>query len=142
MLKFFRPRHPRPTLAAQVVAMVGKPFVLEGPSPHTPFGAVFEDDGDTGYFYGLDRTDPENPILDAMHIYNSQGVTDRHLPCTFQIVWSGDGLKVGLFINDYAHAVLDFDARRGYCRSNFAFPTASFGSGSHEWSDATLALFQ
>ncbi|MBG8972363.1 DUF2251 domain-containing protein, partial [Neisseria meningitidis] len=30
---------------------VGTPKVLESFSKHIPYGVVFEDDGDTGYFY-------------------------------------------------------------------------------------------
>jgi hypothetical protein len=34
-------------------------------SPTSQFSAVFEDDGDTGYFYAWDRAREEGSILDA-----------------------------------------------------------------------------
>ncbi len=74
-------------------------------APVTNFGAVFEDDGQTGYFYALDRSRKDMPILDAVHIYNAENVTDRERPSVFQIVWTADGTKTALYINDYPHAV-------------------------------------
>lgn len=44
---------------------VGTPKVLESFSKHIPYGVVFEDDGDTGYFYAASQ----DGILDALHIY-------------------------------------------------------------------------
>src|SRR3954454_5252312 len=35
-----------------------------------PYQLVFVDDGDTGYVYVLDQRRGEQPILDALHIYN------------------------------------------------------------------------
>jgi hypothetical protein len=59
-------------MTADIVAegniIVGRPIVVEGPSPRADFGVVFEDDDTTGYLYGLDFSREENPIVDAMHI--------------------------------------------------------------------------
>lgn len=33
---------------------VGSPTIIDEDSPDKPFAAVFEDDGDTGYFYAVD----------------------------------------------------------------------------------------
>ena len=120
--------------------IVGNEIVIEDQSPTTQYAVVFEDDGETGYFYGLDTT-IEDPILDALHIYNSEQVTDKHLPSTLQVLWSEDGLKAALIINQYPHAVFDFDARRGYCRSNFPPPDGNWTKFSHEWDDSARNLF-
>lgn len=101
---------------------VGEPVVVDGPSPLTAFAVVFEDDGETGYFYGLDTSRKENPILDALHIYNVSNVTDRHIPSKVQIIWSADGLKSALLINRCPHAIFDFQSKRGYCRTGFPPP--------------------
>lgn len=45
-------------------------------SPVAAFTVIFEDDGDTGYFYAHNRAD-ESRVLDAVHIYNVQSVIDR-----------------------------------------------------------------
>jgi hypothetical protein len=133
-------------MAAKEVAKqeihVGKEVVVEGASPSPPFVAVFEDDGETGYFYALDTTRGENPILDALHIYDVESVTDKHLPSNVQIVWSMDDRKVALLINGYPHAVFDFTAKRGYCRSGFPPPSEhEWSAQGHEWDDAVLKLF-
>ncbi|MCC7503553.1 MAG: DUF2251 domain-containing protein [Flavobacteriales bacterium] len=122
--------------------MVGHELVVNGPSHSSRFVAVFEDDGETGYFYALDRAlDPE-PVIDALHIYNVVDVSDRNVPSHFQLVWSGDGLKVALFINRYPHAAFDFIKKRGYCRTGFPPPHASFSSEGHDWDDSVLSFFK
>ena len=78
---------------AETEFTVGVNTTLESGSPKNRYMVVFEDDGDTGYLYGLDRGRDGNPILDALHIYNVVNVTDKHLPSEAQIVWSGDGNK-------------------------------------------------
>jgi hypothetical protein len=130
-------------LVAEQEIKVGEALVLEGPSPKEPFAAVFEDDGDSGYFYALDTTRAENPIMDALHIYEVEGVSDRHLPSKVRIVWSLDDRKAALLINDYPHAVFDFAAKRGYCRSDFPPLTGDteWSAQGHEWDDSVLELF-
>ncbi len=120
---------------------VGKETVVESKSPKNTFMVVFEDDTETGYFYGLDTERNGNPILDALQIYNVSNVTDKDILSKIQIIWSGDGKKAMLLINDYPHAVFDFGARRGYCRTNFPPPDKKWTNHGHEWSDASLELF-
>lgn len=131
---------PHPILVAEGEFSIGDIF-LEAPSPHMDYCVIYEDDGETGYFYALDLKNQEDPILDALHIYNVEDVEDSDLPSLFQIVWSADGLKAGLFINEYPHAVFDFEAKRGYCRTNYPPPNTDFTEHSHEWSDDCLQWF-
>ncbi len=49
-------------LVAEEMIRVGKPVVIEACSPRSHFGVVFEDDGTTGYLYGLDFDRKENPL--------------------------------------------------------------------------------
>ena len=119
--------------------IVGNEMLLESNSPQNSFAAFFEDEGETGYFYALD-TELEEPVVDALHIYDVSSVTDGSTPSTVQIAWSNDGLKVALIINDYVHAVFDFDSQRGYCRTGFP-PIADWSEDGHEWSDKALELF-
>ncbi|WP_254782103.1 DUF2251 domain-containing protein [Desulfoluna spongiiphila] len=121
--------------------MIGQETVVECRSPENGFMVVFEDDGKTGYFYGLDTALHGNPILDALHIYDAENVSDAHLPSTVQVVWSGDGLKSLLLINNYPHAVFNFEDKRGYCKSNFPPADLRWSKFSHEWSDSALELF-
>lgn len=131
---------PIQTVAEQTFT-VGEPTVVEGPSPGAGFVVVFEDDGHTGYLYGLDPGRDGNPIVDAMHIYNVANITDRDLPSVVRLAWSVDGLKAILLINDYPHAIFDFEARRGYCRTGFPPPDPNWAEFDHAWDDRAVDLF-
>ena len=120
---------------------VGAEDFVDGTAPDGRFAVVFEDDGDTGYFYALDRSKSGQPIQDAMHIYNSANVTDKHVPSLIEIGWSPDSLKAVLLINDYPHAIFDFSAKRGYCRTGFPSPSEDGGWTGHEWDDSAFKLF-
>ena len=130
-----------PTLAASQQIEVGTPIVIESNAPNGSLAVVFEDDGETGYFYALGRDRAEAPILDALHIYAVAGVTDRRLPSHVQILWSPDATKACLVINRYPHAVFDFTTRRGYSRDAFPDPAPESGWTRHQWDDSLRSLF-
>ena len=94
---------------------VGMPEVLQSFFEHVPYGVVFEDDGDTGYFYAASK----DGILDALHIYNVEDVSDKHIPNHVLILWDDACTLAALCINDYIHAVYDFVEQAGYCRNGF-----------------------
>ena len=122
---------------------VGKEYFNASDSPLTKYSVVFEDDGKSGYFYAILRKDDDSqPILDAMFIYNVNDVVDKNIPSEVKILWSNDGLKSVLLINNYPHAVFDFENKRGYCRSNFPPPENEWAKFSHEWTDDVLNLFK
>ena len=118
---------------------VGTEEFVEGAAPDGSFVVVFEDDGDTGYFYALDHSQSGQPIQDAMHIYNAANVTDKHLSSVVELGWSSDNCKAVLLINDYAHAIFDFSAKRGYCRTGFPPPSGNWQG--HDWDDSAFKLF-
>jgi hypothetical protein len=129
-------------LVAEKTIAVGNPTTIEGRSPSQPYAVIFEDDGDTGYLYGLDFNKCDNPIIDALHIYNVANIADRVQPSNIQLVWSCDGLKAGLLINRYPHAIFDFESKRGYCRTGFPPPDKKWTQHSHEWSDEAQEVFR
>lgn len=116
-------------VTAEETISIGASAVVEGPAPEGRCVAVFEDDGDTGYFYAVDPSAGGNPIQDAVHIYNVANVADRDAPSVVQIGWSADSRKVVLLINGHPHAVFDFESKRGFCRTGFPPP-----SGEGPWS--------
>src|SRR5438046_631967 len=70
-------------IVAEETLHVGQPLVVDGDSPAGRYAAVFEDDGQTGYFYAIDSdVEDANPIQDALHVYDAADVTDAHLPST------------------------------------------------------------
>jgi len=95
---------------------VGTPIVVEGTSPDSPLVGVFEDDGSTGYFYSVDTRRADQPILEALHIYDVSSVADRAKESSVEIGWSSDGLKAALLINGLTHAIYDFISSKGYGR--------------------------
>jgi hypothetical protein len=120
---------------------IGNQIALECPSPKTNFAVVFEDDGETGYFYGLNLENKEQPILDALHIYNVKDILDKDISVNVAIVWTDDGLKACLQINRFPHAIFDFESREAFCRTNFPPPDRRF-TNSHKWKDEALELFK
>lgn len=130
------------TIIAETTFLAGVDTVLQGPSPSAPYGVVFEDDGEAGWFYALDFERQQNPIVDALHIYDVRSVADKHVPSAAQIVWSGDGLKAALMINRYPHAIFDFVACRGYCRSGLPPPISGWTKFDHSWDDVAQELFK
>lgn len=129
-------------LAADSELFPGTELVAEAPAQQDAYVVVFEDDGETGYFYALDTSCAENPIQDALHIYNVEQISDRDKASQVKIGWSEDHLKAVLLINDFPHAIFDFQAKRGYCRTGFP-PAVGKGwsEQGHEWTDDALQLF-
>jgi hypothetical protein len=119
---------------------VGKDASLAADSPDRRFSGIFEDDGDTGYFYGAQFSETEAgkfTILDALHIYNVAAVVDKQSEYPIEIRWAANQHRVGLFIEGYCHAVFDFDAKRAACRDGFPPASGNFAS-THEWDEALL----
>jgi hypothetical protein len=113
---------------------VGEPIVIESPAGNSPYVVVFEDDGQTAYFYGLDTRQTDQPILDALHIYNAANVADSAQASGLQIGWSEDGNAATLLINGYAHAMFDFQTPRAMCATGF--PPQSPYVATHDWDEA------
>ena len=127
-------------VTAQTELVVGVARVIGSLSPVNSISVAFEDDGETGYLYALDFGQ-ESPMLDAMHIYNVDNVLDRDTPSVVEFQWSGDGLKLAFLINGHVHAVFDFAAERGYCRTGFP-PNVDWSKEGHDWNEAALSFFE
>ncbi|QEE27099.1 DUF2251 domain-containing protein [Terriglobus albidus] len=125
----------------------GKAY-LSSLSPAVPWAVIFEDEGDTAYFYAIDtrRGDSDDRILDAVLIYNVKHIPDAEREHLASIVWSPDGLKALLYLNGYAHAIFDFQNRCGYCRTNFPNfmedQLSAWRTSSHAWNDDVLQEFE
>jgi len=120
---------------------IGNPITLECPSPKTSYAVVFEDDGKTGYFYGLNWENKKQPVLDSLHVYDVKDILDPSVSVRVEILWSEDGMKSALTINGFTHAVFNFESRKAYCRTNSPPPDRRF-TKSHKWSDEALDLFK
>jgi hypothetical protein len=114
-------------------------------SPSQEFCVLFEDDGETGYFYALQKSQHDN-ILDMVHLYTVDSETDPVRYYEMGIVWSQDGSKAMLLLNGHPQAVFDFQGKRGYCRTNYPnVPRRdrdSWQSEDHSWSEAVCEWFR
>ncbi|SQI43320.1 Uncharacterized protein conserved in bacteria [Leminorella richardii] len=128
-------------VTAQDELIVGSEIAVESNAPEGDLAAVFEDDGDTGYFYALDYSVEGNPIQDAVHIYNAEDVTDGEKPSEVKIGWSEDSRKCVLLINGYPHGAFNFDTKRGYCRTGFPDSIGEWSKEGHQWDDAVDRFF-
>ena len=123
------------------VVRIGSKAVLQSDAPSGVHTVVFEDDGDTGYFYALAPAAEALELLDALHIYNAEEEL-RGTDCSLELLWSADGLRAGLRLNAALWAVFDFERHKGWCRSNFPPPAGRWQGGEREpWNDALLQLF-
>ena len=128
---------------------------LSSDSPAVPWTAVFEDEGESGYFYACDRSQQtqEESILDAMLIYNVDALakSDAELgrPEATRIAsieWSRDGQQAVLYLDGTAQALFDFQHRCGYCRMDFPNFLEESGDtwrkNSHAWNENVLQRFE
>lgn len=130
-------------VTAQTQLIVGEAMVIKSLAPDGILTAVFEDDGNTGYFYALDESAEGNPVRDAVHIYNVEDISDAHIPSDVKIGWSEDCLKCVLLINGYPHGVFDFEGKNGYCRSGFPPPVnREWSVQGHAWDDYVDNFFR
>jgi hypothetical protein len=114
--------------------VMGEDAFIESHSPENSFGVIFEDDGDTAYFYAV-QSDPENPvprILDALHIYEAQVIPEERKTSKLAIVWSRDWLKSALVLNGLCHAVFDFEKQAGYNINEFPPPNEFWTKGGRK----------
>ena len=115
-------------------------FSSESPVP--PFGAVFEEDEGVAYLYACNLADSSPGILDAVLIYEVNSLSVPMRDSEAEIVWSSDGLKAGLLLDQRLEAAIDFESRTAACRANF--PPASgpwAAQGRPSWNDSFSDLF-
>lgn len=98
------------------IVIVGNNTRLTSYSPEYTIYVVFEDDGETGYFYAVERKEKEDVILDALHIYD---VNDNN-SCFITIKWSKDNLQASLMINNMPYAMFNFKSEVGHCMNFLA----------------------
>jgi len=124
----------KPFLGARAYNTMGKAMVLESDTPDGKRGVVFEDDGETGYFYARDY-DVENKLfVDAMHMYSVERSLNAGGSSAIRIIWSTDLSKSALLIDDSPQGVFDFTDRIGFCRDEFPKPDDETGWRRKAWS--------
>lgn len=121
---------------------VGQETFIESCPDTVDNAVIFEDNGETGYLYAIERrTGGELRILDAVNIYDVARVTDKDIPSEVKIFWSDDFNKVGLVINDYCHAIMDFKNKIGLCRTGFPHSSENWPNGRLLLTDKEVDTF-
>ncbi|MGF1770646.1 DUF2251 domain-containing protein [Enterovibrio makurazakiensis] len=95
----------------------GTPCNFRSESPIGRYEVVFEDDGNSGYFYPLDNEKENNPIITAFGIYQCNEPSEDHMKVS--ILWGEDATKVALLVDGVAQAYFDFSLYKGTCKSEF-----------------------
>lgn len=103
-------------IADEKLHKIGENSQLQALFEIAEFGAVFEDDGETGYFYLLD----ENGIIDALHIYNVSDIQNRDIPLEIAILSDEKCTIFMLSIMGNIHAI--FDTNKKFWKNLNNFP--------------------
>jgi hypothetical protein len=110
-------------------------------APDGRYGAFFDDDGESAYFYALDL-DSDDLILDAVRVYDARGRAGRKRHSSLAIVWSPNGRKCALLLDGAPEAAFDFEAQRGFSHNSGPAPVRpgrnSWPAADHTWSDAAI----
>lgn len=114
--------------------VMGEDVFIESHSPENSYGVIFEDDGETAYFYAVETTpEKQEPrILDALHIYEALNIPEVKKLSKLVIVWSKDWLKTALVLDGLCHAVFDFEKQAGYNINEFPPPNAFWTKGGRK----------
>ncbi|GGB10054.1 DUF2251 domain-containing protein [Puia dinghuensis] len=120
--------------------VAGEDLFVESFSPENSYGVVFEDDGETAFFYAVekDKTSGELRVLDALHIHESNEDDPEPATAQLKIIWSKDWLKVALVIDDHVHALFDFEAHGGYNINEFPPPNDFWTQGDRKLSNEMI----
>jgi hypothetical protein len=139
----------QPALKSKSAWRPGTPNAIESESPSGTSAVVFEDDGEVGFLYAVDRSEQRRTlagnrtyeIVDSLQIYDVKTIQPN--PVIAEFIWSKDGLKVALKLNTKVQAVFDFSARQGWCLTGSPPPSDQPGkwTKSHMWDETALQLF-
>jgi len=130
-------------LLREQVYTAGEDTFIECIPDETNYGVVFEDDTDTGYFYAIevDKSTGKMNILDALHIYSVEEMPEAQRKGTIRMIWSKDWQRCALVINNYCHAVFDFENQGGYNRNEFPEPNAIWTKGDRTLTNEMVTAF-
>jgi hypothetical protein len=125
----------------------GQGFYLESDCPQGRYQVAFEENWEAAWFHLIDtridtKVDADKP-QHSLWLYQPQN--DAELFCEpdgtglINIIWSSDGKRVGLFINNRGLALFDIEHRYAFCHEPIP-STAQSRWQQHPWDDRLLSL--
>ncbi|HUB20649.1 MAG TPA: DUF2251 domain-containing protein [Acidobacteriaceae bacterium] len=130
---------------AQQSFLPGNDLFAATAAPDGRYGAFFDDDGESAFFYALDL-DSDDLILDAVHVYDAASHPQRKRHSSLSIEWSPDGRKCALVLDGVPQAAFDFEAQRGFSRNQRPTPMRpgrnSWPATDHTWHDDAVDWLQ
>jgi hypothetical protein len=111
-------------LLKEETIIIGEECHFESQASDAHYVVIFEDDGETGYFYAGEK-DPSTEtlsIVDMVFIYDVESIPEQEKKSRLSIIWSTDWQRAALVIGDVCHAVFDFENRGGYNLAQFPPP--------------------
>jgi hypothetical protein len=118
--------------------IAGEDLFMESFAPENSYGVVFEDDGESAYFYAVEKAQDELRILDALHIHETDEDSEPRPPAQLKIIWSRDWLKCALVIDAHVHALFDFEAHGGYNINEFPPPNDFWTGGDRKLTEEMI----
>lgn len=127
-------------LMQQRVIVLGNDVFVESRSLENKYGVVFESNDETGYFYAIEMDDATNGqrILDALHIFTTEEISQQKRQIDIKIIWTKDWLKCALILDDECHAVFDFEKQGGYSINEFPPPNSFWTKQERKLTDNIL----
>lgn len=136
----------------------GEDNFVESFTPENNYGVVFEDDGETAYFYAVEKDKDGSGlrVLDALHIYEAdeflaardaiegaaaggppQGPAGKKTS-KLLIIWSRDWMKCALVIDGLCQAIYNFETQGGYNINEFPPPNNIWTRGDRKLTDELI----
>jgi hypothetical protein len=127
----------------------GEDLFLESFSPENRYGVVFEDDGESAYFYAVEKDEQGEGlrVLDALHIHEEDDPEDEDdaeeddEPADLKIIWSRDWQKCALVLDGFVHALFDFENQGGYNINEFPPPNDFWTQGDRKLTPELIQKF-
>ena len=131
-------------LLKEALILIGQESFFESQASDENYVVIFEDDGETGYFYAAEKHPVKGDlaVLDMVFIYDVDSVPLNERKLKLSIIWSTDWQRCALVLGDTCHAVFDFENRGGYNLAEFPPPNLWTGHARKLTKEMVKQFFQ
>lgn len=124
--------------------VIGEECFFESHAADNNFVVIFEDDGETGYFYAAEKhpASGELSVVDMVFIYDVESILPGNRRSALAIIWSTDWQRCALVLDEVCHAVFDFGNSGGYNLAEFPPPNLWTGHERKLTKEMVAAFFK